>query len=106
MEAKISQDAPDSSLQVRILCGQAKRFRGHLAICENALWQPTTATVRADVKAWQHLFVKTWQQRFIAHISSAAQKAAEIKTTCKSKYRWEPKLFPFYRGLGSLSVAQ
>lgn len=51
MEAKISQDAPDSSLQVRILCGQAKRFRGHLAISENAVWQPAPATIRADVKA-------------------------------------------------------
>lgn len=51
MEAKISQDAPGSSLQVRTLCGQAKRFRGHLAISENAVWQPAPATVRADVKA-------------------------------------------------------
>lgn len=50
MEARISQDAPDSSLQVRTLCGQAKGFRGYLAAYETAVWQPAPATVRADIK--------------------------------------------------------
>lgn len=68
MEAKINQDAPDSSLQVRTLCGQARSFHGHLAACENAVWQPAPAIVRADV--YTCIRKHTGQQRFTAHTSS------------------------------------
>lgn len=81
MEAKISQDAPDSSLQVRTLCG----FLGRLATCENAVWQPAPAAVWADIKVIQHVFVKIYGGRIHSpHLLSAVHQADEIKTTYRS----------------------
>lgn len=77
MEAKISQDAPGSSLQVRTVSGQAKSFHGHLADCENAVWQAAPATARADSKVRRTCIHSP-------HLFSAVQEAGDIKITYRS----------------------
>lgn len=77
MEAKISQDAPGSSLQVRTVSGQAKSFHGYLADCENAVWQAAPATARADSKVRRTCIHSP-------HLFSAVQEAGDIKITYRS----------------------
>lgn len=76
MEAKISQDAPGSSLQVRTVSGQAKSFHGHLADCENAVWQAAPAQPGQTAKRDKRIHSP--------HLFSAVQEAGDIKITYRS----------------------
>lgn len=76
MEAKISQDAPDSSLQVRALFGQAKSLCGHLAVWKCCLATSSCYSQRRYQSKTTHK--DTWQQSCTAHVSSE-QHRKELK---------------------------